>query len=74
LEASLITILKPVVRLIGLARRALREVVLSILYFGVIGPLSLFRRGRKDAFKRRLSTWEAIDEGSSDVNDHLRKL
>jgi len=74
LGISLITILKPLVRLIGLARCALREVALSIFYFGVIGPLSLFHRRRRDAFKRRLSTWEAIDEGSTDINDHLRKL
>jgi len=66
--------LEPFIRLLGLARRGVREVVLSMLYFGVIGPLSLFRRRRRDAFKRRLSTWEAIDEGSSDINDHLRKL
>ena len=74
MEASLIAILRPIVRLIGFFRRGVREVVLSILYFGVIGPLSLFRRRRRDAFKRRLSTWEAIDEGGRDINDHLRKL
>lgn len=71
---SFVAVLRPAVKLLGMARRWMRELVLLVLYFLVLGLTSIIRKARKDPFKGRLSTWEPLQEGDSALEDHLSKF
>ncbi|MBN1592392.1 MAG: hypothetical protein JW941_03960 [Candidatus Coatesbacteria bacterium] len=74
MDSSLISIIRPIARLLAFSRKGIKELGLVVLYFGVIGPLTIFVRRRDDPFRSGRSTWREVHEGGSDIGHHSSKL